>query len=204
MLPKHTRNSNLESSLSTFQLTEKDLNAAYAGDPATLKHLGLLAQKGRAASEIAPKVAAHLADIIAGTVAIEQAHADIITKSSTGDITVKKAVAATTLAGDKYANTLKEHAAKFAADADLEKNRHNHAFSHAAILAAIASNTQKVEHQFQTTEMAQKLQQKQAEYDYAHNQKQAAEYLERGAYARELPKKDFLSGLKGIGKSLGF
>jgi len=204
MLPKHTRNSNLESSLSTFQLTEKDLNAAYAGDPATLKQLGLLAQKGRDAVDLAPKVAAHLADIIAGTVAIEQAHAEIITKSGTGDISVKKAVAATALAGDKYTNTLKEHAAKFAADADLEKSRHNHAFSHAAILAAIASNTQKTEQQFQTTEMAQKLQQKQAEHDYAHHQKQAAEYLERGAYARELPKKDFLSGLKGIGKSLGF
>ena len=194
MLPKHTKNSHLESSLSTFQLTEKDLNAAYAGDPATLKQLGLLAQKGRAAMELAPKVAAHVADIIAGSVAIEQAHADIITKSGTGDISVKKAVAATALAGDKYANTLKEHAAKFAADA----------FSHAAILAAIAANTQKTEQQFQTTEMAQKLQQKQAEFDYAHNQKQAAEYLERGAYARELPKKDFLGGLRGIGKSLGF
>lgn len=203
MVPRHTKHADLEKSLSTFQLTEKDLAAAYNGDPATLKNLGNLAEKGRTAAELAPRIAAHVSDIISGTVALEDANASILTASGKGDLQVKKAVATTQLGGAKYANQLREHAAKYTADTELEKNRHSHAFGYAAVLAQIALNTQQVDQQFQTAETAQRLNQKQKEFDYQHQKQQAMEYLEKGSQARELPRKDFLSGLRGIGHALG-
>jgi len=203
VLPRHTKHADLEKSLGTFQLSEKDLAAAYGGDPATLKTLGTLAEQGRTASELAPKIAQHVSDIIQGTVAIEQANAAVLTASGKGDLEVKKAVATTQLGGAKYANQLREHAAKYTADTELEKNRHAHAFSYAAVLAQIAANTQQVDQQFQTAETAQRLNQKQREFDYNHKKQQSLEYLEKGSQARELPRKDFLSGLKNIGHALG-
>ena len=199
----HTNNADLENCLSTFQISKKDLAAAYSGDAATLKDLGIKAQKGRELTDLAPKIAKHISDIVEGTVALEQANSAILSSAGKGDLEVKKAIAATTLSGDKYSNHLKEHAAKFTADTDLEKARHTHAFGYAAVLAQIAANTQKVEQQYQMSDTAQKLNQKQVEHDYLHAQKQTLEYLEKGSMARELPKKDFLSGLKSVGRALG-
>ena len=199
----NTSNADLENCLSTFQLSKKDLAAAYSGDAATLKELGIKAQKAREVTDLAPKIAKHVTDIVEGTVALEQANSTILASAGKGDLEIKKAIASTTLSGDKYVNHLKENAAKFTADADLEKNRHTHAFSYAAVLAQIAANTQKVEQQFQISDTAQRLNQKQSEYDYLHTQKQSLEYLEKGNLARELPKKDFLSGLKSVGRALG-
>ena len=204
MIPRHVKHQDLNKSLETFDLNQDKLNSAYVGDTTTLKELGKLAQQGRLATEIAPKVAEHVQNIISGTVAIEQAQSKVLTAAGKGDIEVKKSVAATSLAGGKYANNLKEHAAKFTADLELEKNRHHHAFSHAAILAAIAANNQKVDQQHQSATTAQQLEQKQREFDYQHQKQQSIEDLEQGSMARELPKKDFLSAIKGLGKSLGF
>lgn len=199
----HTNNADLENCLSTFELSKKDLSAAYNGDAATLKDLGIKAQKARELTDLAPKIAKHVTDIVEGTVALEQANSAILSSAGKGDLEIKKAVASTALSGNKYVNNLKEHAAKFTADADLEKARHTHAFGYAAVLAQIAANTQKIEQQFQMTDTAQKLNQKQVEHDYLHSQKQNLEYLEKGAIARELPRKDFLSGLKSVGRALG-
>jgi len=199
----HTTNTDLENCLSTFQLSKKDLAAAYSGDAATLKELGIKSQKARELTELAPKIAKHITDIVEGTVALEQANSTILASAGKGDLEVKKAIAATTLNGDKYSHHLKENAAKFTADADLEKSRHTHAFGYAAVLAQIAANTQQVEQQYQMSDTSQRLNQKQVEHDYLHSQKQNLEYLEKGAIARELPRKDFLSGLKSVGRALG-
>jgi hypothetical protein len=204
MIPRHVKHQDLNKSLETFELNQDKLNSAYVGDSTTLKELGKLAEQGRLASEIAPKVAEHVQQIIDGTVAIEQAQSKVLTAAGKGDLDIKKSVAATTLAGGKYVNNLKEHAAKFTADLELEKNRHHHAFGHLSLLAAIASNNQKVDQQHQSATTAQQLEQKQREFDYQHQKQQSLEYLERGSMARELPKKDFLSAIKGFGKSLGF
>lgn len=199
----HTTNEALENCLSTFHLSQKDLSAAYNGDAAILKDLGVKAQKARELTDLAPKIAKHITDIVDGTVALEQANSAILSSAGKGDLEIKKAIAHTALSGNKYSNQLKEHAAKFTADTDLEKARHTHAFGYAAVLAQIAANTQKVEQEYQVTDTAQKLNQKQFEHDYVHAQKQNLEYLEKGAIARELPKKDFLSGLKSVGRALG-
>ena len=199
----HTNNADLENCLSTFQISKKDLSAAYNGDTATLKELGIKAQKARELTDLAPKIAKHISDIVEGTVALEQANSTILASAGKGDLEIKKAVASTALSGNKYINHLKENAAKFTADADLEKARHTHAFGYAAVLAQIAANTQKVEQQFQMTDTSQRLTQKQVEHDYLHAQKQTLEYLEKGALGRELPRKDFLSGLKSVGRALG-
>ena len=204
MLPKHVKNEDLNKSLETFDISQDKLNKAYIGDTTTLKELGKLAEQGRLASEIAPKITQHVSEIISGTVAIEQAQSKILAESGKGDIEVKKAVASTALAGNKYSNTLKESAAKFTADVELEKNRHTHAFSHLSLLAAIASNNQRVEQEHQSKTTKQQLEQKQKEWDFNHQKQQSMEYLERGNLARELPKKDFLGTLKSFGKSLGF
>ena len=204
MIPKHVKNENLNKSLETFDLNQDKLNSAYIGDSTTLKELGRLAEQGRLASEIAPKITQHVSEIIAGTVAIEQSQSKILSESGKGDLEVKKAVASTALAGNKYSNNLKESAAKFTADFELEKNRHTHAFSHLSLLAAIASNNQKVEQEYQSKTTKQQLEQKQKEVDFNHQRQQSLEYLERGSMARELPKKDFLGSLKSFGKSLGF
>ena len=204
MTPKHVKNEDLSKSLETFDLSQDKLNQAYQGDTTTLKELGRLAQHGRLASEIAPKITQHVSEIIAGTVAIETAQSKILAESGKGDLEVKKAVASTALAGNKYSNNLKESAAKFTADFELEKNRHTHAFTHLSLLAAIASNSQKVEQEYQSKTTRQQLEQKQKEVDFNHQKQQAVEYLEKGNLARELPKKDFLGTLKSFGKSLGF
>ena len=204
MIPKHIKNEDLSKSLETFELSQDKLNSAYIGDTTTLKELGELAQQGRLASEIAPKITQHVSEIIAGTVAIEQSQSKILAESGKGDIEVKKAVASTALAGNKYSNTMKEQAAKFTADFELERNRHTHAFSHLSLLAAIASNNQKVEQEYQSKTTKQQLEQKQKEVDFNHQRQQSLEYLEKGNLARELPKKDFLGTLKSFGKSLGF
>ena len=204
MIPKHVKNENLNKSLETFDLNQDKLNSAYIGDSTTLKELGRLAEQGRLASEIAPKITQHVSEIIAGTVAIEQSQSKILSESGKGDLEVKKAVASTALAGNKYSNNLKESAAKFTADFELEKNRHTHAFSHLSLLAAIASNNQKVEQEYQSKTTKQQLEQKQKEVDFNHQRQQSLEYLEKGNLARELPKKDFLGTLKSFGKSLGF
>lgn len=204
MIPKHVKNENLNKSLETFDLSQDKLNQAYQGDTTTLKELGKLAEQGRLASDIAPKIAQHVSEIISGTVAIEQSQAKILTESGKGDIEVKKAIASTALSGNKYSNNLKESAAKFTADLELEKNRHIHTFGHLSLLAAIAANNQRVENEHQTKTTHQQLQQKQKEIDFNHQRQQSIEYLERGSMARELPKKDFLTSLKSFGKSLGF
>ena len=204
MIPKHVKNEDLNKSLETFEISQDKLNRAYQGDTTTLKELGRLAEQGRLASDIAPKVSQHVSEIIAGTVAIETAQSKILTESGKGDIEVKKAIASTALSGNKYSNNLKESAAKFTADLELEKNRHTHAFGHLSLLAAIASNNQRVENEHQTKTTHQQLQQKQKEIDFNHQRQQSMEYLERGSMARELPKKDFLTSLKSFGKSLGF
>ena len=204
MIPKHIKNEDLSKSLETFELSQDKLNSAYIGDTTTLKELGELAQQGRLASEIAPKITQHVSEIIAGTVAIEQSQSKILAESGKGDIEVKKAVASTALAGNKYSNTMKEQAAKFTADFELERNRHTHAFSHLSLLAAIASNNQKVEQDYQSKTTKQQLEQKQKEVDFNYQKQQSIEYLEKGSMARELPKKDFLGTLKSFGKSLGF
>lgn len=204
MIPRHIKSEDLSKSLETFDLDQDKLNQAYIGDTTTLKELGKLAEQGRLASEIAPKITQHVSEIIAGTVAIETAQNKILTESGKGDLEVKKAVASTALAGNKYSNNLKESAARFTADLELEKNRHIHAFSHLSLLAAIASNNQKVEQEYQSKTTKQQLEQKQKEVDFNHQKQQSLEYLERGNLARELPKKDFLGSLKSFGKSLGF
>ena len=204
MLPRHVKNQDLSKSLETFDLNQDKLNQAYVGDSTTLKELGKLAEQGRLATEIAPKVAEHIEEIITGTVAIETAQSKILSAAGKGDLEVKKAVASTALAGNKYSNNLKESAAKFTADFELEKNRHTHAFSHLSLLAAIASNNQKVEQDYQSKTVKQQLEQKQKEVDFNYQKQQAVEYLEKGNLARELPKKDFLGTLKSFGKSLGF
>ena len=204
MLPKHIKNEDLSKSLETFELSQDKLNQAYIGDTTTLKELGKLAEQGRLASEIAPKITQHVSEIIAGTVAIEQSQSKILAESGKGDIEVKKAVASTALAGNKYSNTMKEQAAKFTADFELERNRHTHAFKHLSLLAAIASNNQKVDQDYQSKTVKQQLEQKQKEWDFNYQKQQSMEYLERGSMARELPKKDFLGTLKSFGKSLGF
>ena len=204
MIPKHIKNEDLSKSLETFELSQDKLNSAYIGDTTTLKELGELAQQGRLASEIAPKITQHVSEIIAGTVAIETAQSKILTESGKGDLEVKKAVASTALAGNKYSNNLKEHAAKFTADLELEKNRHTHAFTHLSLLAAIAANNQRVDQDYQSKTVKQQLEQKQKEWDFNYQKQQSLEYLERGSMARELPKKDFLGTLKSFGKSLGF
>ena len=204
MIPKHVKNEDLNKSLATFELSQDTLNQAYRGDTTTLKELGKLAEQGRLASDIAPKIAQHVSEIISGTVAIETAQSKILSESGKGDIEVKKAVASNALAGNKYSNTLKEHAAKFTADLELEKNRHIHAFGHLGLLAAIAANNQRVEQDYQSKTTHQQLQQKQKEVDINHQRQQSIEYLERGSMARELPKKDFLTSFKNFGKSLGF
>lgn len=204
MLPKHVKNEDLSKSLETFDISQDKLNKAYIGDTTTLKELGKLAEQGRLASEIAPKITQHVSEIIAGTVAIETAQNKILTESGKGDLEVKKAVASTALAGNKYSNNLKESAARFTADLELEKNRHTHAFTHLSLLAAIASNNQRVDQEYQSKTVKQQLEQKQKEWDFNHQKQQSLEYLERGSMARELPKKDFLGTLKSFGKSLGF
>ena len=204
MIPKHVKNENLNKSLETFDLSQDKLNQAYQGDTTTLKELGRLAEQGRLASDIAPKIAQHVSEIIAGTVAIETAQSKILAESGKGDVEVRKAIASTALNGNKYSNTMKEHAAKFTADLELEKNRHTHAFTHLSLLAAIASNNQKVDQEYQSKTTKQQLEQKQKEVDFNHQRQQSIEYLERGSMARELPKKDFLTSLKSFGKSLGF
>ena len=204
MIPKHVKSEDLSKSLETFDLSQDKLNQAYLGDTTTLKELGELAQQGRLASDIAPKITQHVSEIIAGTVAIETAQSKILTESGKGDIEVKKAIAGIALAGNKYSNTMKEHAAKFTADFELEKNRHTHAFSHLSLLAAIASNNQRVDQEYQSKTTKQQLEQKQKEWDFNHQKQQSLEYLEKGNLARELPKKDFLGTLKSFGKSLGF
>ena len=204
MIPKHVRNQDLNKSLETFDLSQDKLNSAYIGDATTLKELGRLAEQGRLASEIAPKITQHVSEIIAGTVAIEAAQSKILTESGKGDLEVKKAVASTALNGNKYSNNLKESAAKFTADLELERNRHIHTFGHLSLLAAIAANNQRVEQEHQSKTTHQQLQQKQKEIDFNHQRQQSLEYLERGSMARELPKKDFLTSLKSFGKSLGF
>lgn len=204
MIPRHIKDDNLGKSLETFDLDQDKLNRAYIGDSTTLKELGRLAEQGKLASEIAPKIAQHVGEIIAGTVAVEQAQAKILSESGKGDLDVKKSIASTALAGNKYSHTMKENAAKFTADLELEKNRHTHAFSHLSLLAAIASSNQRVEQEYQSRNAAQQLKHKQKEVDFNHNKQQSLEYLEKGSVARELPKKDFLTGLKNFGKSLGF
>lgn len=204
MIPKHVKNEDLSKSLETFDLSQDKLNSAYIGDSTTLKELGKLAEQGRLASDIAPKIAQHVSEIISGTVAIETAQSKILTESGKGDIEVKKAIAVTALSGNKYSNTMKEQAAKFTADLELEKNRHIHAFGHLSLLAAIAANNQRVEQEHQSKTTHQQLEQKQKEVDFNHQRQQSIEYLERGSMARELPKKDFLTSLKSFGKSLGF
>jgi len=204
MLPKNVKNEDLSKSLETFDLSQDKLNKAYVGDSTTLKELGRLAEQGRLATEIAPKISQHVAEIISGRVAVETAQSKILVESGKGDIEVKKALASTTLTGNKYVNNLKEHAAKFTADLELEKNRHTHAFTHLSLLAAIASNNQRVEQDYQSKTVKQQLEQKQKEVDFNHQKQQSLEYLEKGNLARELPKKDFLGTLKSFGKSLGF
>ena len=204
MIPKHVKNQDLSKSLETFDLNQDKLNQAYVGDSTTLKELGKLAEQGRLATEIAPKIAEHVEQIVTGTVAIETAQSRILGAAGKGDLDVKKAIAATTLSGNKYNHNLKEHAAKFTADLELEKNRHSHTFSHLSLLAAIAANNQKVDQEYQSRTTAQQLEQKQKEFDYQQKKQQSIEYLERGSMARELPRKDFLSSIKSFGKSLGF
>lgn len=204
MIPKHVKNEDLDKSLETFNINQDKLNKAYVGDTTTLKELGDLAQQGRLASEIAPKISQHVSEIIAGTVAVETAQSKILAESGKGDLEVKKAIAGIALAGNKYSNTMKEQAAKFTADFELERNRHTHAFTHLSLLAAIASNSQRVDQEYQSETTKQQLEQKQKEWDFNHQKQQSLEYLEKGSMARELPKKDFLGTLKSFGKSLGF
>ena len=204
MIPKHIKSEDLSKSLETFNINQDKLNKAYVGDTTTLKELGELAQQGRLASEIAPKITQHVSEIIAGTVAVETAQSKILAESGKGDLEVKKAVASTALAGNKYSNTMKEQAAKFTADFELERNRHTHAFTHLSLLAAIAGNNQRVDQEYQSKTTKQQLEQKQKEWDFNHQKQQSLEYLEKGNLARELPKKDFLGTLKSFGKSLGF
>ena len=170
MIPKHVKNEDLSKSLETFDLSQDKLNSAYIGDSTTLKELGRLAEQGRLASDIAPKISQHVSEIIAGTVAIEQAQSKILSESGKGDIEVKKAIASTALNGNKYSNTMKESAAKFTADMELEKNRHTHAFTHLSLLAAIASNNQRVEQEHQTKTTHQQLQQRQKEIELEQEQ----------------------------------
>lgn len=204
MIPKHVKNDELAKTLDTFNLSEKQLESAYTGDTEVLKRLGRMAEQGRLASEIAPKISQHVGEIIAGTVAVEKSQAQILSEAGKGDLEIKKAIASISMSGSKYVNQMKEQAAKFSADLSLEQNRHTHTFSHLSLLAAIASNTQKAEQEYQNKNTAQQVFQKQREADYNHQQQQSMEFLERGSMARDLPKKDFLSGLRSFGKSLGF
>lgn len=179
---------------SRFGVSLQDLEDVVAGNTETAKRIGEFGRQGRFANKYAPKIAQSIVDGIQGTLAMNEATAQVLQAAGKADTAILKHANKTLQANQRYNHDKTEIAQEYAAAKSLEDKRHEYATTYIEMRAFYDEYFLSVDEDSRLEQQGLRPDLKQIKEDQRIQEQEIGHLLEHGEnhYLELLPAKDYV------------